>query len=190
MDLEGRQVANLGPAWGELGGSGLLWRINDQASTHSPSGNRGSSRPTQPRPPANPCPPLEYLLYPQVRNQPNPLVLLAVQWPAGQTQGPWPKQRFGRPPQGGVSAPRRVCVTHSHFWTKIVTPAHSSPHSHFWAKIVTPSSPPSTHRPPPSSHLPPTTHTWLIEVNRGCAKVSIGCLAVGLYVPASAVQNP
>ena len=173
-----------GQPWGDLGlvgVSGLLWRVNNQATTYTPSGNRGNSRPTpapntsHPRP--SPCPALAYLLCTQVRGRPNPLVSLAVQLAIGQTGPPWTRQgqQQGRQdhPRGGVPEPRRVCVSHSHFW----------------AKIVTPSSPQVHHCPPPSPHLPPTTHTWLIKVNRGCAKVSIGCLAVGLYVPASAVQK-
>ena len=100
--------------------------------------------------------------------------------------------RTARATPGGVLEPRRVCVTHSHFWAKILTP--NSPRSPF-TFLGQNSRPKLTtvhHRPPPSTTvhpLPPTTHTWLIEVNKGCAKVSIGCMAVGLYVPASAVQK-
>lgn len=131
------------PALGRLGvNSGKAVYCGVSTIRHLPIPHRATvvaAGPPQVRPPAKPCPPLEYLLYPQVRNQPNPLVSLAVQLANGQTNPPWPKQRAGRPPQGGVSAPRRVCVTHSHFW----------------AKIVTPSPPPSTHRSPffPSFHL-------------------------------------
>ena len=92
--------------------------------------------------------------------------------------------RSSRATPGGVPEPCRVCVSHSHFWAKIVTLSSPTVHPNF----------PQVHHCPPQvhphfPHLPPTTHTWLIEVNRGCAKVSIGCLAVGLYVPASAVQK-
>ena len=149
---------------GFVGGSGLLWRVNNQASTHTPSGNRGNNRPTPGpttcQPLSNPCVPALY-----TGTQPaKPLGITGC--PAGQwtSAGPLDKAEAQQGPPGGVLEPRRVCVTHSHFW----------------AKIVTPSSPPSTHRPPPLPLIPPTTHTWLIEVNRGCAKVSIGCLAVGL----------
>ena len=107
----------------------------------------------------------------QVRKGPNPLVSLAVQLANGQTQAPWPKQSFPEPPQGGVLAARRVCVTHSHFWTKIVTLTHPQ---------LTPSSPPA--HPQLTPGPPPPTYDAHL-VNRGTQRLRksvYGCLAVGL----------
>ena len=130
----GRQVGR----WGEPGVSGFLGRLNGPASVQALSADHLH---TPCRPLANPCPPLAYLLCTQVRGQPNPLVLLAVQGVIGHSRPPRCPQQVQQGPPGGVLEPRRVCVSHSHFWTKIVTP--SSP-------PLTPSSPPLTPTPPPS----------------------------------------
>ena len=177
----GRQVGR----WGEFGVSGFLGRLNGPPSVQVLSADHLHT-PCHPRP--TPCQPLSTPCVPALSTGTRPAKPLGITGcPRGHwTQQPPPVPPAGPagPPRGGVLEPRRVCVSHSHFWTKIVTP--SSP-------LPTPSSPLSTPSSfqvhPPSPHLPSTTHTWLIEVNRGCAKVSIGCLAVGLYVSASAVQK-
>ena len=167
---------------GFIGGSGLPCRVNNQASTHTPSGNRGSSRP-DPRPDHRPAQaqPLSNPGVPAVdtgTQPPKPLSITGC--PAGHWTNTWPPGQSRDPvgpPRGGVGAPQGM--------RNPFTFLGQNTHPQF-----TPSSPPVHHRPPPSPPIPPTTHTWLIEVNKGCTKVSIGCLAVGLYVSASAVQNP
>ena len=173
----GRQVGR----WGEFGVSGFLGRLNGPAFVqalsavhmHTPCHPRPTPRPS-------PCPPLAYLLCTQVRGCPNPLVSLAVQPAIGHSRAPGAPSRSSRAPQGGYWSPAGYALaTHIFGPKKSPQVHHRSPQVHHRS--------PQVH--PPSPHLFSTTHTWLIKVNRGCAKVSIGCLAVGLYVPASAVQK-
>ena len=189
-------VGNPGAAggrWGLLGVSGFLGRLNDPPSVQVLSALHLHAL-SHPRP--TPCQPLPSPCVPALSTGTQlakPLGMTGC--PAGQWTSKAPLAKAGdrQGPPGGVLEPRRVCVTHSHFWAKIVT--HHPPRFPFTFlgqnshPNFTPSSPLSTPSSPPSPHLPPTTHTWLIEVNKGCTKVSIGCLAVGLYVPASAVQK-
>ena len=158
--------------------SGLLQRANGPPSVQVLSADHLHTPCHLRLAPVHPCPPLAHLSLMQVRNRPSPLVPLAGQLANGQTQAPWPKQSPPGAPQGGVAAPRRVCVTHSHFWAKIVTLDSPRPHSHFWAKIVTPSSPPV--------HPPPTYDAHLVNrgkqrLRKGVHRVS-GCWSLGLGV--------
>ena len=92
---------------GFIGGSGLLWRVNNQASTHTPSGNRGNSRPT-PGPTA--CRPLSNPCVPAVdtgTRLAKPLGITGC--PAGQwtSAGPLDKAEAQQgPPGGGAGAPQ------------------------------------------------------------------------------------
>ena len=88
------------------------------------------------------------------------------------------------PPRGGAGAPQGMRNPFTFLGQNSHLDLPQSPFTFLGQK-----SPPKFTPIPPPPPIPPTTHTWLIEVNRGCAKVSIGCLAVGLYVPASAVQK-
>ena len=79
---------------------------------------------------------------------------------------PRPKQSPPGPPRGGAD-PRRVCVHPLAFLGQNSHPHPTPPPAHPHPQLT------------PIPLSPPTTHTWLIEVPKGCAKVSIGCLAVG-----------
>ena len=141
--------------WGEPGVSGLLWRVNNQATTCPPPASpwrrlphpSPDHLPPQSQPLSNPRVPA---LHTGTR-PPKPLGITgcpAGHWTnkatldtAGPTAGP------PGPPQGGVPEPRRVCVSHSHFWAKIVTLSSPTVHPNF---------PQVHHYPPPSS--PPSTY--------------------------------
>ena len=127
-----------GQPWAGLGGSGLLWRVKNQAFTHTRSDNRGSSRPT---PGPTTCQTLSTPCVPALYTGTQPAKPLGITGcPAGQWTNTWPPGQSRGPagPPGGVSGPpRRVCVTHSHFWAKIVTTVHHrQPHSTYDAHLV------------------------------------------------------
>ena len=135
--------------WGEPGVSGFLGRLNGPPSVqvlsavhlHTPS----HPRPTPCQPLSTPCAPVSSAGTQLAK----PLGMTGC--PAGQwtNKAPLAKARDQQDPPGGVLEPRRVCVTHSHFWAKIVT--HHPPRSPF-TFLGQNSHPKFTtvhHRPPP-----------------------------------------
>ena len=156
--------------WGKWGAV-CTGRVNPPLSTHTPSGNRKSPRPqahpTPCRPLSNPCVPVT-----DAGTQPaKPLGITGCPEPHW-TQDP-PGARLDPPegPPGGVSGPRRVCVTHSHFWAKI-------------APQFPLCSPPAHPRPLPLFH---DAH----QVNRGTQKLRKGVYGVsGCWSLGAGVSRP
>jgi len=147
--------------------SGLLQRANGPPSVQALSADHLHTpcypRPTPSRTLSTPCVPV----FDAGTQELKPLGMTgcpASQWTEA---GPLGLARARRsPPGGGDGRPQGM----RNPFTFLDQNSHLNsprPHSHFWAKII-------THHPPPFRPLPPTTHTWLIEVNRGCAKVSMG----------------
>ena len=111
-----------GLVWGVTFGSGLGGRVNPPLSTHTPSGNRGSH---QPQASPTPCCPLSNPCVPVTdagTQRAKPLGITGCPEPHWTQDPPGPRLEPPEGPPGGVSGPRRVCVTHSHFWAKILTP--------------------------------------------------------------------
>jgi hypothetical protein len=79
--------------------------------------------------------------------------------PPGQSRG------SAGPPQGGVCDARKVCVTHSHFWAKIVTPVH----------------PPAHPRPPLSTYDAHLVNKGKQKLRKGVHRVA-GCWSLGAGV--------
>ena len=145
-------------------------------SPHTPSVNRGSHLlPTCCLPGPTPCRPLSTPCVPVTHagtQSPRPLGTTGCPEPrwtqqgaAGHSRppGPTPRVRLG-PPGGGAGRPQG---TRNPF-TFLDQNSHPAPPQ----PTLRPPQP--TLRPPLVHPYPPTTHTWLIEVPKSCAKVSIG----------------
>jgi len=91
------------------------------------------------RPPATPGHPLRTCVFSRYARPETPWHDWLSRAPLDTAGGGWtqqapqgPAKGSAGPPRGGVSDARRVSVTHSHFWTKIVTFLHpNSPHCPF-----------------------------------------------------------
>jgi hypothetical protein len=132
---------------------------------HTPSDNRGSpllpTRPQPARPPAVPG-------VPAVDTGTQPAKPLGITGcPAGHwtNKSPLAKAETRQGPQRGVCDARRVCVTHSHFWAKIVTPVHPSAHP----------------RPPLSTYDAHLVNKGKQKVRKGVHRVA-GCWSLGAGV--------